>query len=102
LNAASDYDLGGLQGGAEAELAKANKILPWDLTKIPNFNTLWNWARDIQWAKWEGQQYGLPIAVNADSIIYLPEKTGLWIPMGWCSIDISGGKLRWKTPGSIA
>jgi len=77
LDAAEQYDLGGLQGGAEAELAKAGKILPWDLAMIPNFNKMWPWVRDIKWAKWEGKQYGLPIVVNADSIIYLPQKTGV-------------------------
>src|ERR1039458_1655493 len=30
-NAAYDFDLGGIQGGVERELAMAKKILPWDL-----------------------------------------------------------------------
>jgi putative spermidine/putrescine transport system substrate-binding protein len=74
--AAEDFDLGGLQGGSEAELAKAGRILPWDLTKIPNWNSIWPWARDIPYAKNQGQQFGIPVVINADSIIYLPDKVG--------------------------
>jgi putative spermidine/putrescine transport system substrate-binding protein len=74
--AAQDFDLGGLQGGSEAELARAGKILPWDLTKISHWNDIWPWARDIPYAKYQGQQYGLPVVVNADSMIYLPDKVG--------------------------
>ncbi len=73
---ADDFDLGGLQGGAEAELAQAGKILPWDLTKIPNWQAVWPWAQDIRHAKYDGKQYGLPIVINADSMIYLPDKVG--------------------------
>ena len=74
-NAANDYDLGGLQGGAEQELAEAGKILPWDLTKIPNWAFVWDTVKDIPYTRVNGKQYGLPIVVNADSIIYLPELT---------------------------
>jgi putative spermidine/putrescine transport system substrate-binding protein len=70
-----DYDIGGLQGGAERELAAAKKIIPWDINKIPNWNSLWEWAKSIEYAKVDGKQYGLPIVINADSIIYLPEFT---------------------------
>jgi len=75
-NAASDYDLGGLQGGAERELASAGKILPWDVSKLTNWSSLWDWARDIPYAKWEGRQYGIPVVINADSMIYLPKHIG--------------------------
>lgn len=74
--AAEDFDLGCLQGGAENELARAGVILPWDLSTIPNFAALWQWARDIPYAKAEGAQYGLPIVINADSMIYLPDHVG--------------------------
>ena len=74
--AANDFDLGGIQGGVETELARAGKILPWDLSKLPNWNSVWDWAKDIPTCKVDGKQYGLPIVVNADSIIYLPEKIG--------------------------
>jgi putative spermidine/putrescine transport system substrate-binding protein len=74
--AAEDYDLGGLQGGAERELAEAGKILPWDLDKIKNWPKVWDWARAIPYTKWEGRQYGLPIVINADSMIYLPKRVG--------------------------
>ncbi len=75
--AAHDFDLGGLQGGAEKELASAGVILPWDLGKIPNWSGVWPWAKNIKHAAWRGQQYGLPIVINADSMIYLPEKVGV-------------------------
>lgn len=75
-NAAEDYHIGGLQGGAERELAEARTIIPWDLDKIANWNSMWDWAKAIPYAKVEGKHYGLPIVINADSIIYLPEFTG--------------------------
>ena len=75
--AALDYDIGGLQGGAERELAQAGKILPWNLEKIPNWKMVWDWAKDIPYAKFKGEQFGLPVVINADSIIYLPDKVGL-------------------------
>jgi len=74
--AAQDYDLGGFQGGTERELALAGKILPWDVSKIPNWNTTWDWIKKIPYCQVNGKQYGLPVVVNADSIIYLPEKIG--------------------------
>lgn len=75
-NAANDFDLGGLQGGAERELAAAGKILPWDLSKIGNWNSLWDWARSVPYAKWQGKQFGIPVVINADSMIYLPKHVG--------------------------
>jgi len=75
-SAAYDFDLGGIQGGVERELALANKILPWDLSKIPNWDKTWEWIKEIPSCKVNGKQYGLPIVVNADSIIYLPEEIG--------------------------
>ena len=74
--AAYDFDLGGLQGGAERELAQAGKILPWDLNKIPNWASLWEWARAIPYTSFQGKQYGLPSVINADSMIYLPKRVG--------------------------
>lgn len=75
--AAYDFDLGGLQGGAEKELAEAGALLPWDLAKIPNWEGVWSWAKNIKHARWRGEQYGLPIVINADSMIYLPDKVGV-------------------------
>jgi putative spermidine/putrescine transport system substrate-binding protein len=75
-NAATAYHLGGLQGGAERELAEAGLILPWDLEKIPNYNSLWSWARGIRYTQSNGKTYGIPTVINADSIIYLPAKIG--------------------------
>jgi putative spermidine/putrescine transport system substrate-binding protein len=75
MRAAHDYDVCGLLGGAEAELAQAKTILPWDLSKVPTYETLWPLARNIRSSRWHGQQYGIPIAVNADAMIYLPDKT---------------------------
>jgi len=75
-NAAYDFDIGGFQGGTERELALANKILPWDLSKIPNWEKTWDWIKEIPTCKVDGKQYGLPLVVNADSVIYLPDKIG--------------------------
>jgi putative spermidine/putrescine transport system substrate-binding protein len=72
--AATDYDLGGLLGGAESALAKSGTILPWDLSKIPHWETAWPWAKSISHTRWKGAQYGIPLVVNADSMIYLPDK----------------------------
>jgi putative spermidine/putrescine transport system substrate-binding protein len=76
-NSAYDYDIGGLQGGAERELAEAQVIMPWDLSKIPNWQNVWKWAKNIPYTRIDGKQFGLPIVVNADSMIYLPEKVGV-------------------------
>jgi len=73
-SAATDYDLGGLLGGAEGVLASAGTILPWDLSKIANWNSEWQWAKNIDHARWNGRQFGLPLVVNADSMIYLPDR----------------------------
>jgi putative spermidine/putrescine transport system substrate-binding protein len=76
-SAATDYDIGGLQGGAEQELAQAKMILPWDMSKIPNYGGVWQWAiKDMKHIFHEGKQYGIPSVVNADSVIYLEKETG--------------------------
>ena len=72
--ASNDYHLGGLQGGAERELAESAVVLPWDLAKISNWSTMWPMARRIPYTVVNGEQYGLPLALNADSMIYLPDK----------------------------
>jgi putative spermidine/putrescine transport system substrate-binding protein len=72
--AASDYDLGGLLAGGEAVLAGKGTILPWDLSKIPNWSTAWPWAKSAPHSVWQGKQYGIPLVVNTDSMIYLPDR----------------------------
>jgi putative spermidine/putrescine transport system substrate-binding protein len=74
--AANDFDLGGIQGGVERELAAAGKILPWDTSKIENWSGVWDWVKKVPHCQVDGKQYGLPVVVNADSVIYLPEKIG--------------------------
>jgi putative spermidine/putrescine transport system substrate-binding protein len=74
--AAKDFDIGGLQGGAEPELASAGKILPWDTDQLKNWATVWDWAKAIQHTTYQGKRYGLPVVINADSMIYLPDKVG--------------------------
>jgi putative spermidine/putrescine transport system substrate-binding protein len=74
--AATDYDLGGVQGGAEIQMAKAGTILPWDISKIPNFSSLWEWTKKIPTLQYNGAQIAIPIVVNADSMIYLEKETG--------------------------
>ena len=73
-SASTDYDIGGLLGGAEPVLAAAGSIIPWDLAKIPNWQSEWQWAKTIEHTRSKGQQYGLPLVVNADSMIYLPDQ----------------------------
>ncbi|WP_459464583.1 ABC transporter substrate-binding protein [Rhizobium sp. No.120] len=75
-NANDLFDVGGFQGGAERELAKQGLIVPWDVSKISNFAGIWQWAKDIPTLTYEGKQYGIPTVVNADSIIYRPDKLG--------------------------
>lgn len=75
-NANDLYDVLGLQGGAEKELAVQDAIAPWDVSKIPNYESVWKWAKDIPYLYNDGKQYGIPSVVNADSIIFLPKKTG--------------------------
>ncbi|SIQ93413.1 putative spermidine/putrescine transport system substrate-binding protein [Rhizobium sp. RU35A] len=75
-NANDLFDVGGFQGGAEKELARQGAIIPWDLSKIPNYDSVWQWAKDIPYLRHEGKQYGIPTVVNADSIIYRPDKLG--------------------------
>jgi putative spermidine/putrescine transport system substrate-binding protein len=75
-NANDIYDVGGLQGGAERELAQQNAIAPWDMSQIPNWEHVWSWAREIPYIVHDGQQYGIPSVINADSMIYLPDRIG--------------------------
>ncbi len=76
-NANAVYDVSGLQGGAEKELAKQGAVVPWDTSKIANWDKVWQWAKDIPYLTHEGQQIGIPCVVNADSIIYRKDKLGL-------------------------
>jgi putative spermidine/putrescine transport system substrate-binding protein len=92
-NANDIYDVGGLQGGSEKELARRNLIAPWDLSQIPNYASLWQWARDIPYLAYQGKAYGIPTVINADSMIALRNKAG--------SVDSYGfvfdPKLKGKT-----
>src|SRR5882762_11803426 len=67
-NANDIYDVGGLQGGTEKELAKRGLIAPWDLAQIPNYSSVWEWAKDVPHSTFEGRVYGIPTVVNADSM----------------------------------
>ena len=75
-NANAIYDVSGLQGGAEKELAAQGAIVPWDTSKIANWGKVWQWAKDIPFLTYEGQTVGIPCVVNADSIIYRKDKLG--------------------------
>jgi putative spermidine/putrescine transport system substrate-binding protein len=92
-NANDIYDVGGLQGGSEKELARRGLIAPWDLSQIPNYAGLWQWAREIPYLGYQGKTYGIPTVINADSIIAVREKAG--------NVDSYGvifdPKLRGKT-----
>jgi len=74
-DAADIYDVSGLQGGAEKELADQGKILPWDLSLIPNWdNDVWPMVRNIPYHLVDGKRYGIPLTINADSMIYNADK----------------------------
>lgn len=92
-NANDIYDVGGLDGGTEKELAKRGLIAPWDLAQIPNYVSVWEWAKDIPHSTFEGKVYGIPTVVNADSMIALRNRVG--------SVDSYGvifdPKLKGKT-----
>lgn len=75
-NANDIYDVGGLQGGSEKELAKRNLIAPWDLSQIPNYAGLWQWVKDIPYLLYQGKVYGIPTVINADSLIALRNMVG--------------------------
>ncbi|SFD78459.1 ABC transporter substrate-binding protein [Roseivivax sediminis] len=76
-NANALYDIGGFQGGAEKELFRQGNIVPWDTSKLSNFGSLWQWAKDIPYLREGDDQIGLPTVVNADSIIYRRDKLGV-------------------------
>src|SRR6266404_1763093 len=92
-NANDIYDVGGLDGGTEKELAKRGLIAPWDLAQIPNYSSVWEWAKNVPHSTFEGRVYGIPTVVNADSMIALRNRVG--------SVDSYGvifdRKLRGKT-----
>lgn len=75
-NANDVFDVGGLQGGSEKELAKQRLIAPWDIGKIPNYASVWQWAKDIPYLTYEGQTYAIPTVINADLMIALEDKIG--------------------------
>lgn len=76
-NANALFDVGGFQGGAENELFRQGNIVPWDTSKLSNFDSMWQWARDIPYLRDGDAQIGLPTVVNADSIIYRRDKLGV-------------------------
>jgi putative spermidine/putrescine transport system substrate-binding protein len=92
-NANDIYDVGGLQGGSEKELARRGLIAPWDLSQIPNYASVWQWAKDIPYLTHDGKAYGIPTVINADSMIAIRDKAG--------SVDSYGvifdPKLKGKT-----
>jgi len=75
-NANDIYDVGGLQGGTERELAKRGLIAPWDLAQIPNYSSVWEWAKNIPYLTFEGKTYGIPTVINADSMVALRKRVG--------------------------
>src|SRR6202140_5032910 len=92
-NANDIYDVGGLTGGSERELAKRGLIAPWDLAQIPNYSSLWEWVKNIPYLTFEGKVYGIPTVINADSMIALRNSVGTVDSYG----VIFDRKLRGKT-----
>jgi len=74
-DAANIYDVCGLQGGAEKELAEQGAILPWDMSLIPNWDEdVWPMVKNIPYHMVNGKRYGIPLTINADSMIYNADK----------------------------
>lgn len=102
-NANDIYDVGGLQGGSEKELARQGLIAPWDLSKIPNYAGVWQWAKDIPYLVYDGKTYGIPTVINADSIIALEDKVGKDVDSYGVVFDPKlKGKTAMETRGSTA
>ena len=93
-NANDLFDVGGFQGGAERELAKQGAIIPWDVSKIPNFASVWPSAKAIPSLMQDGKQYSIPTVLNADSIIYRKDKLG--------TVDSYGVVFDPKLKGKVA
>lgn len=93
-NANDIYDVAGLQGGTEKELARRGLIAPWDLSQIPHYASLWQWAKDIPYLTHEGRTYGIPTVINADSMIALRDKVG--------TVDSYGAVFDPKLKGKTA
>src|SRR5262249_37310373 len=62
-NANDIFDVGGLQGGSEKELARRGLIAPWEVSQIPNYASLWPWAKDIPYLRHDGKIYGIPTVI---------------------------------------
>jgi putative spermidine/putrescine transport system substrate-binding protein len=92
-NANETYDVAGLQGGSEKELARRGLIAPWDLAQIPNYSSVWEWAKNIPYLTFEGKVYGIPTVINADSMIALRNRVSSADSYG----VIFDPKLRGKT-----
>lgn len=93
-NANDIFDVVGLQGGSEKELARQGLIAPWDLSKVPNYESVWQWAKDIPYLTHEGQVYGIPAVINADFMIALEDRVG--------TIDSYGAVFDPKLKGKTA
>ena len=93
-NANDLFDTGGFQGGAERELARQGAIIPWDITKIPNYAGVWPSAKAIPSLMQDGKQYSIPTVLNADSIIYRKDKLG--------TVDSYGVVFDPKLKGKVA
>jgi putative spermidine/putrescine transport system substrate-binding protein len=51
-------------------------IVPWDLAQIPNYSSVWEWAKHIRSPTFESKTYGIPTIINADSMVALRNKVG--------------------------
>ncbi len=76
LKESSWRHISGLQGGAEKQLAHAGAILPWDTSLLQNYRKIWSFAQEIPYTTVDGEVYGIPSVINADSMIYRPDLAG--------------------------
>ncbi len=68
--------ISGLQGGAERVLAQNGAIIPWNISRLKNYDKLWPLVRNIPYTTYEKECYGIPTVINADSMIYRPDLAG--------------------------
>lgn len=77
-DAANVYDVSGLQGGAEKELADQGTILPWDPSLVPNWDDdVWTMVKNIPYHLVDGKRFGIPLTINADSMIFNADKVSI-------------------------
>ena len=103
-NANDIYDVGGLQGGSEKELARQGLIAPWDLSK--KFRTTLAFGsgpRTSRISSTTAKPMGSrPSSTRIPSSRSKTKSARTSIVTEWCSIQSSRARQLWRTRGSTA